>query len=109
VGNKEVVVQVDFPAFPTSIDFAADDRHLIVPGRDGWLPRREPGGSLARDADLHHLSRHPWNDDVVDRAGNAYVGKQAPRQTARGRRGSRLGRVRPRLLRVRTRRTAACC
>lgn len=72
-GNKEVVVRVDFPAFPMCIDFAADGRLLIVAGRDGRLLRRERDGSLASYADLHRLSANPWNDIVVDGGGNAYV------------------------------------
>jgi len=73
-GSKEVIVRVDFPAFPMCIDFAPDGRLLVVAGRDGRLLRREPDGSLAGRADLGRLSTSPWNDIVVDRAGNAYVG-----------------------------------
>ena len=72
-GSKEVIARVDFPAFPMCIDFAADGRLLVVAGRDGRLLRREPDGSLAGYADLSRLSASPWNDIVVDRAGNAYV------------------------------------
>ncbi len=55
------------------IDFAADGALLVVAGRDGRMLRREPDGSLARYADLGDLSVSPWNDIVVDGAGNAYV------------------------------------
>jgi sugar lactone lactonase YvrE len=72
-GSKEVIARVDFPAFPMCIDFTADGRLLVVAGRDGQLLRREPAGSLAGYADLSRLSTSPWNDIVVDRAGNAYV------------------------------------
>jgi sugar lactone lactonase YvrE len=72
-GNKEVIVRVDFPAFPMCIDFAADGRLLIVAGRDDRLLRREPDGSLATYAELDRLATTPWNDIVVDRRGNAYV------------------------------------
>ena len=72
-GSKEVIARVDFPTFPMCIDFAADGRLLVVAGRDGRLLRREPDGSLAGYADLTRLSTSPWNDIVVDRAGNAYV------------------------------------
>jgi sugar lactone lactonase YvrE len=64
---------VEFPAFPMCIDFAADGGLLVVAGRGGRMLRREPDGSLARYADLGDLSARPWNDIVVDRAGNAYV------------------------------------
>jgi sugar lactone lactonase YvrE len=72
-GNKEVIVQLEFPAFPMCIDFAADGRLLIVAGRDGRLLRREPDGSLSTFAELDRLATSPWNDIVVDRRGNAYV------------------------------------
>ena len=72
-GSKEVIARVDFPAFPMCIEFAADGGLLVVAGRDGRLLRREPDGSLAGYADLTRLSTSPWNDIVVDRAGNAYV------------------------------------
>jgi sugar lactone lactonase YvrE len=72
-GSKEVIARVDFPAFPMCIDFVADGRLLVVAGRDGRLLRREPDGSLAGYADLRRLSASPWNDIVVDRAGDAYV------------------------------------
>jgi sugar lactone lactonase YvrE len=72
-GNREVVVRVEFAAFPMCIDFAADGGLLVVAGRGGQLMRLEPDGSLRSYADLGRLSRSPWNDIVVDRAGNAYV------------------------------------
>jgi sugar lactone lactonase YvrE len=72
-GNRELIVRVEFPAFPMCIDFAADGALLVVAGRDGRMWRRELAGSLARYADLGDLSGCPWNDIVVDRAGNAYV------------------------------------
>jgi sugar lactone lactonase YvrE len=72
-GNREVVVRVEFPAFPMCIDFAADGGLLVVAGRGGQLMRLEPDGSLRSYADLGRLSASPWNDIVVDRVGNAYV------------------------------------
>ena len=72
-GERETIVRVDFPAFPMCIDFAADGGLLVVAGRDGRMWRRDPDGSLASYADLRGLSVNPWNDIVVDRAGNAYV------------------------------------
>ena len=72
-GNRELIARVEFPAFPMCIDFAADGGLLVVAGRDGLMWRREADGSLARYADLGDLSASPWNDIVVDRAGNAYV------------------------------------
>jgi sugar lactone lactonase YvrE len=72
-GNRELIVRVEFSAFPMCIDFAADGGLLVVAGRDGRMWRRETDGSLASYADLGDLSVSPWNDIVVDRAGNAYV------------------------------------
>ena len=72
-GGREVIVRVDFPGFPMCIDFAADGRLLIVAGRDCRLLRRESDGSLSTYAELDRLATSPWNDIVVDRAGDAYV------------------------------------
>src|SRR5215216_5442697 len=74
-GVSEVVVRVDFPSFPLSIDWLPDGRLLIVSARDGLLLRREPDGSLVTHADLSGLSAkgHPWNEIVVDGRGNAYI------------------------------------
>ena len=72
-GNREVIVRVEFPSFPMCIDFAADGRLLLVAGRDARLVSHELDGSLATYADLRGLSTSPWNDIVVDSAGNAYV------------------------------------
>ncbi len=41
--------------------------------RDGRLLRQDPDGALVTHADLTGLSRHPWNEIVVDGRGNAYV------------------------------------
>jgi len=71
-GNSEVIVRV--PTFPVCIDWLPDGGLLIVSGRERRLLRREPDGSLATHADLTGLSRHPWNDIVVDGRGNAYIG-----------------------------------
>jgi sugar lactone lactonase YvrE len=72
-GNRELIVRVEFPAFPMCIDFAGDGGLLVVAGRDGQLLHRESDGSLSAYADLRDLSVCPWNDIVVDGAGNAYV------------------------------------
>ena len=72
-GHVETVVRVDFPSFPMCIDFLRDGRLLIVSGRDGRLLRRESDGSLVTHADLSTLSRHPWNDLVVDGRGSTFI------------------------------------
>jgi sugar lactone lactonase YvrE len=71
-GHSEVVVRVDFPAFPMCIDWL-EDRLLIVSGRQGLLLRCEADGSLVTHAELNRLAATPWNDIVVDGRGNAYV------------------------------------
>lgn len=70
-GSHEVVVTV--PSFPMCIDFLPDGRLLVVDSAHRQLLRRESDGSLARHADLSAVSDMPWNDIVVDEAGNAYV------------------------------------
>ena len=72
-GAAEVVV-ADAPALPFCIDFLPDGRLLIVAGREGRIVRREHDGTLVTHADLSALAPPPWNDIVVDAAGNAYVG-----------------------------------
>jgi sugar lactone lactonase YvrE len=70
-GGSEVIARM--PSFPFSIDWLPDGRLLIVSGREGLLLRMEPDGSLVTHADLTGLSRHPWNEIVVDGRGNAYI------------------------------------
>jgi sugar lactone lactonase YvrE len=71
-GESEVVVRVP-TTIPFSIDWLPDGSLLIVSGREGLLLRREPDGSLVTHADLNGLSRHPWNEIVVDGRANAYL------------------------------------
>lgn len=77
-GRPQVIAQVDFPAFPTCIDWLPDGRLLVVAARDGLLLRLEPDGSLATHADLSGLAEpgYPWNEIVVDGRGNAYLSNQ---------------------------------
>jgi sugar lactone lactonase YvrE len=70
-GRSEVNLRV--PSFPFSIDWSPDVRLLIISGNDGRLLRRDLDGALVTHADLIGLSRHPWNEIVVDGRGNAYV------------------------------------
>jgi sugar lactone lactonase YvrE len=71
-GNREVVV-AGAAALPFCLDWLPDGRLLIVSGQDGRILRREHDGAIATHADLSPLSRHPWNEIVVDGRGNAYV------------------------------------
>jgi sugar lactone lactonase YvrE len=70
-GESEVAARM--PSSPFCIDWMPDGRLLIVSGGDGRLLRREPDGSLLTHADLGRLSRHPWNEIVVDGRGNIYL------------------------------------
>lgn len=70
-GNGEVVARM--PSMPFCLDWLADGSLAIVSGREGRLLRTEPDGSLATHADLNGVSRGPWNEIVVDGAGNAFV------------------------------------
>lgn len=70
-GEREVVARV--PSSPFCIDWLPDGRLLVVSGPEGVLLRREPDGSLVTHADLGRLSRHPWNEIVVDGRGNIYL------------------------------------
>ena len=70
-GTSEVMVHA--PSMPFCIDWLPDGHLLLVSGRDGLLLAQEPDGSLATYADLTGISRHPWNDIVVDGRGNTYV------------------------------------
>ncbi len=65
-------VEAEVSSFPMCIDFLPDGRLLIVSSAKRQLLRREPDGSQTRYADLS-VSAKPWNDIVVDDAGNAYV------------------------------------
>ncbi len=71
-GRSEVMLGVP-TTIPFCFDWLSDGRMLVVAGREGLLLRREADGSLVTHADLTALSRHPWNEVVVDGRGNAYV------------------------------------
>jgi sugar lactone lactonase YvrE len=71
-GNAEVVARVP-TTIPFSIDWLPDGRLLIVSGPERLLLRRDPDGSLVTHADLSGVSRHGWNEIVVDGRGNTYV------------------------------------
>jgi len=70
-GGHEVMATV--PSFPMCIEFLPDGRLLVVDSPQRRLLRREPDGSLVEHASLAGISLKPWNDIVVDEAGNAYV------------------------------------
>jgi sugar lactone lactonase YvrE len=70
-GAPHVVATVE--SFPMCIDFLPDGRLVVVDSARQRLLRREPDGELVTHAELGALSRHPWNEVVVDGRGNAYV------------------------------------
>src|SRR6185437_3381416 len=72
-GKQEVMARLAPRTIPLSIDWLPDGRLLIVDGPQGRLLRQEPDGTLATVADLTALGRPPFNEIVVDPAGNAYV------------------------------------
>jgi sugar lactone lactonase YvrE len=70
-GNSEVMARAT-----TDIGYAIDwlpDGRLLLSGEEGLLVRGGPDGPFSLYADLRGLSRHGWNEIVVDGRGNAYV------------------------------------
>ena len=72
-GANEVAARVAPQTLPFSIDWLPGGRLLIVDGRHRRLLRQEPDGSLDTLADLSEFGPDPFNELVVDAAGNAYV------------------------------------
>lgn len=72
-GEREVMARLAPQTLPLSIDWLPDGRMLIVDGPQGKLLRQEPDGTLTTTADLTALGAPPFNEIVVDSAGNAYV------------------------------------
>ena len=72
-GRREVRARLSPETLPLSIDWLPDGRMLIIDGRRRTLRRQEPDGALTNVADLNGFGPAPFNELVVDRAGNAYV------------------------------------
>ena len=72
-GAPEVVAQVAPQTLPFSVDWLPDGRLLVVDGPRRLLLRQEGDGTLGVFADLTGLGEGPFNELVVDGAGNAYV------------------------------------
>jgi sugar lactone lactonase YvrE len=66
-------IEAEIASFPLCIDFLPDGRLLLVSSAGRTLLRRELDGGLVPHADLAPVATTPWNDIVVDDAGNAYV------------------------------------
>ena len=72
-GQREVKARLAPQTIPFSIDWLPDGRLLVVDGPRRLLLRQEPDGALNALADLSGLGSGPFNEIVVDVAGNAYV------------------------------------
>jgi sugar lactone lactonase YvrE len=72
-GEREVMASLAPQTLPFSIDWLPDGRLLIVDGPRRLLLRQEPDGALDAVADLTGFGPAPFNELVVDGAGNAYV------------------------------------
>jgi sugar lactone lactonase YvrE len=72
-GEREVIARLAPRTLPFSIDWLPDGRLLVIDGPRRLLLRQEPDGALDTVADLTGLGSAPFNELVVDLAGNAYV------------------------------------
>ncbi len=72
-GEREVMARVAPNTLPFSIDWLPDGRLLVVDGPRRQLLRQESDAKLELVADLSGLSSGPFNELVVNAAGNAYV------------------------------------
>lgn len=73
-GEPEVTARLAPRTIPFSIDWLPDGRLLVVDGPNRvLLGQHAPGDALDVVADLTGFGAGPFNELVVDRAGNAYV------------------------------------
>jgi sugar lactone lactonase YvrE len=72
-GEREVMARLPPQTLPFSIDWLPDGRLLVIDGPQRLLLRREPDGTLDTFADLTGFGPAPFNELLVDVAGNAYV------------------------------------
>lgn len=72
-GEYETMAAVAPQTLPFSIDWLPDGRMLIIDGPQRLLLVQAPDGSLSTHADLTGFGAAPFNELVVDAAGNAYV------------------------------------
>jgi sugar lactone lactonase YvrE len=72
-GEREAVARLAPQTLPFSIDWLPDGRLLVVDGPRQRLLRQEPDATLRTVADLTDFGPAPFNELVVDDAGNAYV------------------------------------
>jgi sugar lactone lactonase YvrE len=72
-GEREVMARLAPQTLPFSIDWLPDGRLLVIDGPQRLLLRQEPDGTLQTVADLTGFGSAPFNELLVDVAGNAYV------------------------------------
>jgi sugar lactone lactonase YvrE len=72
-GEREVMTRLGQQTLPFSIDWLPDGRLLVIDGPRRLLLRHERDGALQTVADLTQLGAGPFNELVVDAAGNAYI------------------------------------
>src|ERR687884_241006 len=72
-GRVRVEARVAPQTLPFSIDWLPDGRLVVVDGPQRRLVTCEPDGTVRPFADLTRFGPAPFNEVVVDEAGNAYV------------------------------------
>ncbi len=72
-GEREVMTRLAPQTLPFSIDWLPDGRLLVIDGPQRLLLRQDPDRTLDTVADLTGFGSDPFNELVVDGAGNAYV------------------------------------
>jgi sugar lactone lactonase YvrE len=72
-GEHDVMARLAPQTLPFSIDWLPDGRLLVIDGPQRQLLCEEPDGTLGTLADLAGFGPAPFNELVVDGAGNTYV------------------------------------
>jgi sugar lactone lactonase YvrE len=72
-GEREVMARLAPQTLPFSIDWLPDGRLLVIDGPRRLLLRQARDGTLETVADLTGFGSAPFNELLVDVAGNAYV------------------------------------
>src|SRR5438270_2221045 len=72
-GEREVMARLAPRTLPFSIDWFPDGTLLVVDGPQRLLLRQDLDGALGVFADLTGFGSAPFNELVVDAAGNAYT------------------------------------
>jgi sugar lactone lactonase YvrE len=70
-GQRETHANVD--SLPFSIDWLADERLVVIVGREAKLKVEGVTGAMVDLADLSQISSQPWNEIVVDGRGGVYL------------------------------------